>query len=133
MSTGGGVDIAVRVDGARELRSALRKLKGDANDLKEANAAAAAIVANAAAARAPHRSGRLAATVRGNKAVGRAQVRGGGASVPYAGPVHWGWPAHGIEGNPFIPDAAQDTEATWLPMYEAALARAVDDVGGTYS
>jgi hypothetical protein len=132
VTAGSGFDVTVRVDGARRLRAELRKLKGNADDLKAANAAAAALVAEAAAMRAPRRTGRLAASVRGNRAVGRAQVRAGGAALPYAGPIHYGWPAHRIEPHPFITDAAQDTEAVWLPMYEAALSRAVDAVAGHY-
>lgn len=122
----------VRIDGLPRLRRALRELVGDVEDLKDANAAAAAIVAAAAAARAPHRTGRLAASVRGNRAVGRASVAAGGARLPYAGPVHYGWPAHGIEANPFITDAAEATESQWLDAYASAITKAVDKVGGTY-
>lgn len=122
----------VTVDGLPQLRRQLRQLVGDASDLKEANAAAASIVANAAASRAPRRTGRLAASVRGNRAVSRATVSAGGAAVPYAGPIHWGWPAHHIAPQPFVVDAAQVTEPVWLAAYERDLAKAVDRVGGTY-
>lgn len=122
----------VRVDGLTPLRRQLRQLVGDVDDLKAANAAAAATVAAAAAARAPHRTGRLAASVRGNRAVSRATVLAGGARLPYAGPIHYGWPAHGIEAHPFITDAAQATESVWVAAYEQAVTRAVDRVGGTY-
>jgi hypothetical protein len=118
----------VRVEGLPELRRSFRQLVGNVDDLKAANAAVAAFVAAAAAARAPRRSGRLAASVRGNRAVARAQVKAGGAALPYAGPVHYGWPARGIEGQPFVTDAAQATEGTWLAMYEAAVRDAVDSV-----
>lgn len=125
-----GEFVTVRVDGARRLRRDLRAVAGDLEDLKAANGKVAAIVAGAVDA--PVKSGRLAASVRGNRAAGRATVSAGGASLPYAGPIHYGWPAHGIEGNPFITDAAQRTESTWLPAYEADLARATDRVTGTY-
>lgn len=121
---------SVTVEGLPELRRSLRQLVGDASDLKAANAAAAATVAAAAAARAPRRSGTLAASVRGNRAVGRATVLAGGAKVPYAGPIHYGWPARGIEGRPFVTDAAQATEPVWLPLYERQLQEAVDKVRG---
>lgn len=122
----------VTIDGLPQLRRQLRQLVGDASDLKEANAAAASIVAAASASRAPRRTGRLAASVRGNRAVGRATVSAGGAAVPYAGPIHWGWPAHHIEAQPFVVEAAQVTEPVWLAAYERDLAKAVDKVGGTY-
>lgn len=122
----------VRVDGLPALRRELRALAGDVDDLKDANAAAARIVAAAAAARAPHRTGRLAASIRGNRAVSRATVLAGGARLPYAGPVHYGWPAHHIEANPFVTDAAEATEPIWLAVYTGAVQTAVDHVGGTY-
>lgn len=120
----------LRVDGLGRLRRDLRRFAGDADDLKAANAAAAATVAGAASERAPRRSGRLAGSVRGNRAVGRATVLAGGAAVPYAGPVHWGWPAHGIDAQPFVVDAAQATEPTWLPAYATDLQRAADRLAG---
>lgn len=118
----------VQVHGLRELRRGMRQLNEDLADLKDANATAAATVASAAAARAPHLTGRLAASVRGNRALSRATVLAGGARVPYAGPVHWGWPAHHIEAHPFVVDAAQATEPVWLPAYQLAVEQAVDRV-----
>lgn len=122
----------VTVDGLGDLRRALRKLGEDAADLKEANAAVAAFVANVAAGRAPRRSGRLGASVRGNRAVSRARVTAGGGVAPYAGPIHWGWPARHIEGDPFVIDAAQSTQDVWLALYVRDLDRLTDRVGGTY-
>lgn len=122
-------DVSVRVEGLAQLRRDLRTFAGDVDDLKDANAAAARIVAAAAEARAPRRSGRLAASVRGNRAAGKATVSAGRASVPYAGPIHWGWAARGIEANPFVADAAQASEPTWLPLYENNLQDLADRVG----
>jgi hypothetical protein len=121
----------VRVDGLRRLRSDLRKIEPKALDnVKRAYAAAAAMVAAAASARAPKRSGRLAASVRGNRAVSRATVAAGGVTLPYAGPIHYGWPAHNIEAAPFIIDAAQATEPAWLPIFAADVDQALDVVRG---
>jgi hypothetical protein len=119
------------VDGLRRLRRDLKAAGETTQDLKEANAAVAALVAVAAAGRAPQRTGRLAGSGRGNRAVGRATVTFGGAAVPYAGPVHWGWPAHGIEPHTFIPDAAQATEPVWLELYLQGLNRALEPIAGT--
>lgn len=120
----------VKVDGLRRLRSDLRKLGEDTQDLKAANAAVASLVAGAAAVRAPHKSGTLAGSGRGNRAVGKATVTFGGARVPYAGPVHWGWPSRHIAPQTFIPDAAQATEAVWLPMYLHDLEQALSPLQG---
>lgn len=122
----------VKIEGLGRLRAALRRAGLELADLKEANAAAAALVATAASARAPRRTGRLAASIRGNRAVSRATILAGGAAVPYAAPIHWGWPARHIEANPFISEAAQATESAWVPAYEAEILRVVDSVGGRY-
>lgn len=121
----------IRVDGLRRLRSDLRKMEAGTQDLKAANAAVAALVATASAGRAPHRTGRLASSGRGNNAVGRATVTFGGASVPYAGPIHWGWPARGIAPHTFISDAAQATEPVWLELYVTGINHALEPLQGT--
>lgn len=119
----------VRVEGLRDLSRAMRRADADLAELKDANARAAAYVAAVAAARAPHRTGRLAASVRGNRAQGAAVVRGGGARVPYAGPIHWGWPARKIAARTFVVDAARDTESTWLGFYQQDLEKIIDKLG----
>lgn len=118
----------VTVEGLPELRRALRRFQGDVADLKAANTQVAATVAAAGATLAPRRTGRLSGSVRGNRAAGRATV-----TVPrvrYAAPIHYGWPARNIEGQPFLIDAAQQTESVWLPAYERAVQTAADKVGG---
>lgn len=119
-------DTAVKVEGLPQLRRAFRQLEADTADLKAANAAVATAVAAASIPRAPRRTGRLASSVRGNRALSKATVSAGGARVPYAGPVHWGWPAHGIDPDPFISEAAQATEGAWSRIYEDAIQDAVD-------
>lgn len=129
---GADASVTVKVENLSALRRELRKAGDDLGDLKDANASVAQLVATAAASRAPRRTGTLAGTVRGNRAAGKATVNAGGARVPYAGPVHYGWPAHHIEPHPFVIDAAQATEAEWVPIYEQAIDQVVDRVGGTY-
>lgn len=126
MTTGSGVSVV----GLARLRRDLKAAGADLADLKEANARAGSIVQTAAAARAPRRSGRLAGSGRASRTVGRVSVMFGGARVPYAGPVHWGWAARGIEPNPFIPDAAQATEPLWLAAYAADLDRLAGSLDG---
>lgn len=126
----GDASVRVDVDGLRRLRKDLRAMGDDLSDVKDANAGAARVVADDAARRAPKRTGRLAASIRGNRAASRATVSAGGARLPYGGPIHYGWPGHGIEPHPFITDAAQATEATWLPLYEHHIEQAVDKVAG---
>lgn len=123
---------SVSVAGLGKLRRALREAGVSVEDLKDAHAAVSQLVAAAAASRAPRRSGRLAASVRGTRAAGKASVLAGGSAVPYAAPIHWGWPARHIAAQPFASDAATQTESAWLPVYAAELERIADAVGGHY-
>lgn len=120
----------VRVQGLARFKRTLRDFEDGVEDLKDANAAAAALVAAEAQARAPRRSGALAGSVRGNRAAGKAVVAAGKAKVPYAGPIHWGWPARGIPARPFITQAATATQQRWLSEYEANVQALADKVEG---
>ena len=107
--------LSVKALGMRELRKNLSMLDDDFEDLKELHLDLAKMVADRAEALAPVRTGRLKETIRasGTKTAGR--VRAGFKRVPYAGPVHFGWPtrpndAKGwlggpIQPNPFLYDA----------------------------
>lgn len=120
----------IRVEGASNLRRTMRRAGEDLGDLKEAHQAAAAIAGGRARADAPRRSGRLAANVRWSGAATSATIRAGGARVPYAGPIHWGWPRRHIGAHPFITDAAVSTEPQWSSVYEAAVGRILDRIKG---
>jgi len=120
----------VRVEGARRLRATLRKAGADLDDMKDAHAAVAAMVAAAARAATPRRTGRLAATVRGNRALSRATILAGYASVPYAGPIHWGWPRRNITAQPWLADTAALLEPRWTAVYADGVDRAIANVKG---
>jgi hypothetical protein len=118
------------VEGARRLRRELKAAGADMKNLREPNMAAAGIVAGAATAAAPRRSGALAGTVRGGAGAASATIRAGYARVPYAGPVHWGWPARNITAQPFLTDAAKRTEPQWVDEYFRTLERVLDRIAG---
>lgn len=120
----------IQVDGARQLRRTLRKAGDDLTELKEAHAAAARIAATEAAARAPRRSGALAGSVRSSGTKTAGIVRAGYARVPYAGPIHWGWPARNIEPQPFASEAAKRTQARWTLVYKQAVDKILSRVKG---
>ena len=120
----------VEVEGARQLRAGLKKAGADLNDLKTAHAAVAALVTAAAKGRAPKKTGRLAGSIRGSKAKTSVTIRAGGASLPYAGPIHWGWPARNIAANPFISDAATSTESQWVALYFKEIESIVGKIKG---
>lgn len=122
--------VGLKVEGAKQLRAALKAAGEDLTDLKDVNAEVAALVAQAAAARAPHRTGRLASTVRGNRAAGRATVQAGRAAVPYAGPIHWGWPRRRIAAQPWVAQTAQDLEPRWVEIFTNGVQTLLDRITG---
>nr|WP_232781667.1 HK97 gp10 family phage protein [Bifidobacterium breve] len=97
-------------------------------DLKDANRRAADIVAPAAKAKAPRRTGRLAASVRAGATQKAGVVRAGRKSVPYAGPINYGWPKRHIKATLFINKAAKATEPQWTEAYRAAVERIIQDI-----
>ena len=129
------VSAQVKLEGAAAVRRAIRRMQGDLSALGEVHAQVAEIVIRYAKTIAPRKSGALAADMRATKTRNRASVNAGRARVPYAGPVHWGWPtrpkydeARGlwggpIPGNPFITEAAQTTETAWIQYYARELQR----------
>lgn len=106
----------VKVTGAKELRKAIRQIedaaakKGMQADLKGAYRTAARVVEVSAKQEAPRRSGRLAGSVKAKgTTTGASIVAGGLKAVPYAGPIHYGWPsrpnrAKGWRGGPIKPN-----------------------------
>jgi uncharacterized protein YcsI (UPF0317 family) len=123
-------EIGIRIEGLDALVRSMRKAGVDISELKEAHIRAAAIVADRAAELAPRRSGRLAGSVRPAKQAKRARIQAGSAKVPYANPIHWGWPSRNIASQPFLSDAAQQTEAEWTAAYLEDVQAALDKVRG---
>lgn len=120
----------VEVRGRAELVRTMKAAGEDLKDLNRANKAAAEIVAPAAAANAPVRTGRLAASGRPAGTRTMALVRFGGAAVPYGPPIHFGWPGHNIAPNPFAFQAAQATEPQWTDTYQKAIDDILDKIKG---
>lgn len=107
----------VTIYGINRLERTMIRAADLMSDLKEANRSAAATAAAGGRTASPVRTGRLAATVRGNNAAGAAVILAGRARVPYAGPIHWGWAARNITANPFLVRGARATEGVWVQAY----------------
>ena len=118
----------IEVVGGRQLRASLKRCGADLDDLTDASTSGSERRRSSRGSTRPRRTGALAATVRGSGTKTRAVVRAGYARVPYAGPIHWGWPAHGITAQPWLVDAAVDSQPAWLPAYLAAVKAAVGKV-----
>jgi hypothetical protein len=71
-------------------------------DLKAVHQALAAPLVALARLEAPTREGELAGSIRASASKRALGLRAGNRGVPYAGPIHWGWPRRNISPNPFL-------------------------------
>lgn len=111
----------VSVKGLREVTRSLQQYAGAVDDLKDANAKIGSKVAQTAIATTPKLTGRLASTVKSNRAQRRVQLKAGGARVPYAGVIEYGYPARGIEAQPFLRRAIWTDRQYVVQQYAANL------------
>lgn len=96
----------IEVDGLNRLVRQLRDLDpGLLDELKAVNARLAQDVERTARGLAPIDSGTLASSLRSSGTARSGIVRGGRRSVPYFGPIHFGWRKRNIRPNPFLYDA----------------------------
>lgn len=112
----------VRVTGLREFVDHCKALGVSIEDMRSAFSTVAALGAATAASYAPKRTGALASDLRGSHARDRAVVTAGRTTVPYAGPINYGWAAHGIRGAFFM----QKTDEVWAPYALTRLKQEVD-------
>lgn len=131
--------IAIRVEGARTLRSSLRNAAGDLEDLKALHTKVAAEVLPFALAMTPNDSGALVSTGRSSGTANTAFIRFGNRRVPYAGPTHYGVPTafrdairrpHEQEPHPWLVDAVHDSERFWIETYWDGLNQIIDKISG---
>ena len=118
----------VEVQGAKALRTQLLRAGIDLADLKKANASVAAMIVTRSRSGAPIATGALAASVRGTGQAGAAMLRAGRASVPYANPIHWGWPARHIPARPWLWNTVQDRQADIVEVYQSAVQLLLDAI-----
>lgn len=110
----------LEIDGLRDVLRDLKNLAEDSReDMKETHRQAGEIVAAAAKPLAPVLTGKLAATIASSPTKYQGRVRiGRGASVPYAGPIHFGWPSRRIAPQPFVYDALDGRREEVKQTYE---------------
>lgn len=133
----------VNVTGANRLKRTMREAGVEIGELKKANKAAAETVAGAAKARAPigkparkggrgrrASGGRLMKSVRAGATQKAGVIKAGSARVPYANPIHWGWPKRNIKQNAFMSDAAVATEGIWVRNFERHMNDVIKEVKG---
>jgi hypothetical protein len=111
--------VKTEILGLREVQRDLNKLGDDTkNEMKDTHKEAAEVVVMGAKRLVPYRTGALAASIRALATKSSGRVRAGSASVPYAGPIHFGWPARAIVPNPFIYDALDDRRDDIRELYD---------------
>lgn len=108
----------VGVEGLKELLADLKAMGEGVEDLKTANLDAAEIVAEYARVLVPVLTGALERSIRAAGQQKMAVVRAGAGGVPYAGPIHFGWPRRNIHPQPFIYDAADERIDAVIRAYE---------------
>ena len=118
----------VRVQGLRETVRALERLGVQAADLKAAFKRIGAFVRTDAQALAPHKTGRLAASIRESNTKNKSEIRAGGARIPYAGVIHYGGYNH-IEPHPFLTDAVEKNQAKAVNEMDKELNRLIASLG----
>ncbi len=119
----------VEVRGAREFRRALKTLpKAYRKELATIHKKAVKPVVDTAKTLAPRQSGALVGSIRalGSQTSGRAAV--GKKSVPYAGVIHYGWPARNIRSQPFLTDALERRQNKVLEIWVTNQTRLIDKV-----
>lgn len=119
----------VRVEGLAQAVRSLKALGLEVNDLKDAFSRIATEGAERVSRHVPRRSGRLAATVRGNRAQSKAVVTIGRASAPYAAPINYGWPARHIRAANFVAQADEEMRPVAVRLLEDEINKAIRDKG----
>ena len=108
---------AVQVTGAKELRRALKTMDHRLDDLKDVHSDAGELVASRARQLVPYLSGALGESIRTDRRATGASVLAGRSRIPYAGPIHFGWPGHNIEPQPFLYEALEDRREDVANLY----------------
>jgi hypothetical protein len=120
---------AIRVEGLNKLTRQLKTLEGDVTSaVKELNAELAEDVAQTARQKVPRRSGKLSGSIRSSGQARTGVVRAGRASVPYAGPIHFGWAKRNIRPQPFLYDALDERRDDIIRRWSQELDKLVSKV-----
>lgn len=133
----------VELDGLNQAVRALRALGVEAKDLKQVFNAIGTETRSVMGGFVRSRSGRLERSLKASRATNKAVVRGGGARVPYAGAVQWGWGrgnsefktgryATGIRGGFAGQHFFEKTDAVMVPRAEQMLVDGLEDLIDRY-
>lgn len=88
------------------------------DDLQPTHDRAAEPVLASARSAVPIVTGALLDTIRVEPDDGGSAVVAGSSTVPYAPPIHYGWPDRNIDAQPFLDDAATDAQDAVAAVYD---------------
>lgn len=112
--------VSVKVEGLNRVLRKLNAAGADAENMRQLMHSLGNMVIGRTDV--PRRTGTLAATLRSGKGKTKAVVRAGYATrVPYAGVIHYGWPARNIKAQPYLTDALQKSKAQVFTALEAGI------------
>jgi hypothetical protein len=118
----------VAVEGLSKVRRDLKKLATDVDygpEFLAVNKTLADLVAGDAKNYVPVLSGALQGTIRAAASKTSGRVKVGYKAVPYAGPIHFGWPARFIKPQPFIYDAIDKRRTEIKDRYEQLIKKLI--------
>ena len=125
--------VALKVEGGVRLRRTLRKAGADMKDLTRLHRRVGEIILPRAVATAPigpPAGGHIKNNIRVTASQRHSVIKAGGKTKPYGPPVHWGWYTRGIKPQPWIAQAAQDTEPRWSTEFMDGVIQILDQVKG---
>lgn len=118
----------VKVEGLSKVRRDLKKLAKDVDygdQFLAVNKTLADAVAGESKNYVPVVSGALQGTIRAAASKTSGRVKVGFKAVPYAGPIHFGWPARFIKPQPFIYDAIDKRRDQIKDRYEQLIKKLI--------
>ena len=119
----------VTVKGLQETIRTLQKFGVQVADLKAAFKRIGTLVSNEAKSLAPRRTGKLAGSIRASNTKNKSVIRAGKASVPYAGPINYGWKARNIKGAYFMEAAVRNKHGEVITQLDEELHGLIRDLG----
>jgi hypothetical protein len=123
-------DEGTRVEGLRDLVSALQKAGADLADVKDLMGSIADKAKGYAASAVPVRTGALKRTLKASRAKNYASVSAGNnRKVPYAKPINFGWVKRHIKASNFMQKADQRLRKELPTMLEAGVNKILTERG----
>lgn len=116
----------LEISGDKELARALTDAQAKIADLSAIHKELAGALLNRARSEVPVLTGELSDSLFPTASAKTFAVR---SRAIYAAPIHFGWPAHGIESNPFLIRARDAMVSEAVSDYERFIQGVMDGIG----